>query len=340
MKKRILVVSALQLFMVLGSCSSDSGDNSNPAPPVVIEGEIKVDYGVNVSRSVGYGFVVNNDNTVFFTEQYQQSGQYKIRLGKIDETGKVTSLSDLDTSKFFNNELCNTPSGDIVLFTYDSNYGNLLYRFENNYTSLSPFYTMKPNGPFGGTVRLSSICNASTPTTESYFVFDYGIKSIKRIVVGSVNNDILVAGSQKQEIKDGVGLDASFFGISQMIWKNDILYVIDRDYGKVSTVRKMEQTVEGWKVTTLASTTTDIYENIGVDSQNNLYVLLKGKGIYKLDPLNNTLSVYKDGLIKIDKPYREGINLKELNFMNIKNDDLYIGNIGTLRKISNFRTKL
>lgn len=339
MKKRILVVAVLQLFLVLGGCSSDSGDDSAP-PSVVIEGEIKVDYGVNVSPSVGYGFVVNNDNTVFFTEQYQQNGQYKIRLGKIDVTGKVTTLSDLDIAKFFNNELCNTSSGDIVLFTYDPSYGNLLYRFENNYTTLSSFYTMMPNGPFGGAVRLGSICNASTATTESYFVFDYGIKSIKRIVVGSVNTDILVAGSEKQEIKDGVGLNASFFGISQMIWKNNILYVIDRDYGKVSTVRKMEQTPAGWKVTTLASTTTDIYENIGVDSQNNLYVLLKDKGIYKLDPLNNTLSVYKDGVIKIDKPYREGINLKEVGFMNIKNDDLYIGRMGVLRKISNFRTKL
>lgn len=336
MKNKILGVVILQVVLLFSSCSSDSGDNPVTTPEV-IEGEIKVDYGVGVDTFTSSGFVVNEDNTVFFTEKYDSS---KIRLGKIDVTGKVTILSDLDKSKFYDNKLSNTASGDIVLFTYNSDYGNLLYRFENNYTTLSPFYTMKPNGPFGGTVRLSSICNASTPTMESYFVFDYGIKSIKRIVVGSVNNDILIAGSQKQEIKDGVGLDASFFEISQMIWKNEILYMIDRNYGKVSTVRKMEQTAAGWKVTTLVSTTTDIYQNIGIDSQNNLYVLLKDKGIYKLDPLNNTLSVYKDGVIKIDKPYRVGINLKEVNFMNIKNDDLYIGGMGTLRKISNFRTKL
>jgi len=36
MKKRILVVAMLQLFMVLGGCSSDSGDNSNPTPPPVV----------------------------------------------------------------------------------------------------------------------------------------------------------------------------------------------------------------------------------------------------------------------------------------------------------------
>lgn len=36
MKKRILVVAALQLFMILGSCSSDSGNDSTPEPPIVV----------------------------------------------------------------------------------------------------------------------------------------------------------------------------------------------------------------------------------------------------------------------------------------------------------------
>lgn len=38
MKKRILLVAVLQIFMVLSSCSSDSGDNSTPTPepPVVV----------------------------------------------------------------------------------------------------------------------------------------------------------------------------------------------------------------------------------------------------------------------------------------------------------------
>jgi hypothetical protein len=337
MKNKILVVLLVQGMFLFNGCSSDSGDNS-VTDPEVIEGEIKVDYAVGVNTYTMEGFVVNDDNTVFFTEFVNDSG--KTQLGKIDVAGKVTVLSNLDNFKFLNNELCNTLSGGIVLITYNSDYGNLLYRFENNYTTLSPFYTMKPNGPVGGTVQVGSICNASTSTAESYFVFDYGIKSIKRIVIGSVNTDVLIAGSQKQEIKDGVGLDAGFFSISQMICKNEILYFIDRDYGKVFTVRKMEQTAAGWKVTTLVSTTTEIYQNIGIDSQNNLYVLLKGKGIYKLDPLTNTLSVYKEGIIKVDKPNREGINLKDADFMYIKNDDLYIGGIGNLRKISNFRTKL
>jgi hypothetical protein len=337
MKKRILLVAVMQVFLVLNGCSSDSGSDA-VTPPEVIEGEIKVDYAVGVNTFTMEGFVVNDDNTVFFAKYVNDIG--KTQLGKIDVAGKVTVLSDLDNSKFYNNELCNTLSGGIVLFTYNADYGNFLYRFENNYTTLSPFYTMKPNGPVGGAVRLSAICNVSTPAAESYFVFDAGVKSIKRVVVGVVNTDVLIAGSQKQEIKDGVGLDASFFSISQMIWKNEVLYCIDRDYGKMFTIRKMEQTAAGWKVTTLVSTTTDKYENIGIDSQNNLYVLVNKKGIYKLDPLNNTLSVYKDGIIKVDKPYREGINLNDLNFMNIKNDDLYIGGMGNLRKISNFRTKL
>lgn len=45
MKKKILVLAVLQLFMVLGSCSSDSGDDSTPVitePPVVVVKTAKV----------------------------------------------------------------------------------------------------------------------------------------------------------------------------------------------------------------------------------------------------------------------------------------------------------
>lgn len=50
MKKRILLVAALQLFLVLGGCSSDSGDTPTLTPPVVVIKTPKV-----TSYSKNYG---------------------------------------------------------------------------------------------------------------------------------------------------------------------------------------------------------------------------------------------------------------------------------------------
>jgi hypothetical protein len=339
MKKSIVLFFAFQMILFFNSCSSDSGDKPTPEP------ELKVaDYVVNIeSRGNFYAgdFVVNNDNTVFFTGSVNGWPHLK----KIDPTGKWTLVKMLNGS-FTALGFGNTVSDDIVFFNYSSDYGNILYRFENNYQAFSPFYTMKPNGPFGGAVRLTSFCNAHTANSNSFFVFDYGIKSIKRIVIGDVNTDFKIAGSEKEEIKDGVGLGASFYDVDQMIWKNNILYMIDRNFGNLYTIRKMELTDKGWQVTTLISTTTDTYQNIGIDSQNNLYVLVTNKGIYKLDIVTNTLSVYKDGVLVISNKDRNNydfpkdINFKELDFMYIKNDDLYISHDYRIIKISNFRTKL
>lgn len=42
MKKRILLVVVCQLFLALNGCSSDSGDNPTPEPPVVVVKTAKI----------------------------------------------------------------------------------------------------------------------------------------------------------------------------------------------------------------------------------------------------------------------------------------------------------
>ena len=42
MKKKILLVAVLQLFLALNGCSSDSGDNPTPEPPVVVVKTAKI----------------------------------------------------------------------------------------------------------------------------------------------------------------------------------------------------------------------------------------------------------------------------------------------------------
>ncbi|MDQ6530227.1 IPT/TIG domain-containing protein [Flavobacterium sp. LHD-85] len=62
MKKRVLLVAMLQLFMVLGGCSSDSGDEATPEPPVVVVKTPKmISYSKN-SGEVGETITINGEN--------------------------------------------------------------------------------------------------------------------------------------------------------------------------------------------------------------------------------------------------------------------------------------
>lgn len=341
MKKRILLVAMLQLFIVLNSCSSDSGNDSTPTEEE-IKGEIKADYIINSRAS---DFVVNNDNTVYQIGQGEDATNgYFIGLKKVDSEGKETLLKTLDLGNFTFGRLSLMNNGDLLLVSKGNPDSDKILRFENNFSVLNPFYTMKPiSSPFASKINLLAISNNSDNT---YFVFDYDNKQIKRFVP-ELTTDVFVAGSGKNEIKDGVGLTASFGAVLKIISFNNVLYVIDNLYEsgigtfKSSTIRKLEYVNNDWKVTTLISTTSEnSYNDIALDSNNGLYVLVKGKGIYKLNLQDNTLSLFRGGEIKVGSGNRHAlVDLGYAELFKIKDNDLYIRSYSDLIKISDFQTK-
>lgn len=336
MKRKILVLAVLQLFMVLGSCSSDSGDNSGQNPDEK-KGSIKADYITDIASTDD--FVINNDNTIYHIGQRNY-----IELKKIDLEGKVTSLKTFDYS-YSESQLSFSKSGDIFLINRFTNSleSDKIYRFENNFSELNPFYTMKPiSSPFANKIKLMSICNNNDNT---YFVFDYGNKQIKRFVP-ELSGDVFVAGSEKNEIKDGTGLNAGFGAVTRIISQNNILYLIDNLYEDTSSafvssnIRKLEFVNNEWKVTTLISSTTETYIDIAFDSKNELYVVIKNKGISKLNLQNNTLSLFKEGEIKVWKDnFNYSNSSQNIERMKIKENDIYLILSGNFIKISDFQTK-
>lgn len=338
MKKRILLVVVCQLFLVLNGCSSDSGNDSAPEE---IKGEIKADFIVS---SIASDFVVNNDNTVYQIGQGENTNGYFIGLKKIDSEGKETMLKTLDLANFTYSRLSLTNNGDLLLVAKGNPDSDKILLFENNFSDLNPLYTMKPiSSPLASKINLLSISNNIDNT---YFVFDYNNGQMKRFVP-ELTTDVFVAGSGKNEIKDGIGLEASLGAVSKIISLNNLLYVIDNLYEsgtgiyKSSNIRKLEFANNEWKVTTLISTTSEnIYNDIALDSKNGLYVIVKGKGIYKLNLQDNTLSLFKDGEIKLGAGNKHvSIDLQYAELFKIKNNDLYIRTSWDLIKISDFQSK-
>ncbi|UWY27735.1 hypothetical protein N4T20_18665 [Flavobacterium sp. TR2] len=332
MKKRVLLVAMLQLFMVLGGCSSDSGNDSSS----VDKQKITADYVADVASTSD--FVISNDNRVYLY------GEKDFELKEIDLTGKVTSLKAFLDANFLNSRLSISKTGEIFLISPESDLNkDKIFRFENNFKELNIFYTMKPvSSPFATKIKLTSIAENKDNT---YFVYDFNNKQMKRFIP-ELNGDVFVAGSEKREIKDGTGLNAGFSIVTKILSQNNVLYLIDNfDPGNSeksfsSNIRKLEYVNNEWKVTTLLSSTTETFIDLAFDSKNEFYVLIKDKGISKLNLQSNTLSAFKEGQFEVRKEnHFYGFPSKDIQSMKIKGDDIYITYANYLIKISDFQTK-
>lgn len=343
MKKKILLVAALQLFLTLGACSSDSGNDATP-PVEEIKGEITIDYAADITYADD--FVIGNDNLVYKIGGNQSSNESVIKLKKIDLTGAVSTFKDLDYFNYLFLRLATSNDGTILLLTgNNSNNSNKIFQFGNNFSELNPFHTIKPiSSPFASKIGLSSICNNNDNTL---FVFDYSNKQMKR-VLPALGTDVFVAGSGKKEIKDGTGLNVGFSNVTKMISQNNIVFLIDEIYPNSEaivanySIRKLESLNNDWKVTTLISNATDRYTDIALDANNDLYVLIKGKGVFKLNTQDNSLISFKEGDIKIfDKKKNNHVSIGSGSFdmMKIKGNDIYLASTQRLIKISDFQTK-
>jgi len=344
MKRKILVLAVLQLFMVLGSCSSDSENNNAPEKTDELQkGEVKADFIASYSAD---DFVINNDDTAFFVGQTNDK-DYFIKFQKIDKSVNLTLLKGITNINFLSSRLAVTPTGDFLIIAYnDPVDGEKIFRFENNYTEMNLFYTLKPiSSPFASKIKLTAITGNNDNT---YFVFDQANRQIKRFLP-ELNSDVFVAGSGKNEIVDGTGLDAGLGSVSKIISHNNVLYFIDNLYTEntltSSNLRKLEYVNNQWKVSTLLSTTviTDSFRDI-VFNSNNDFLVLKGEGIYKLNLLDNTLSLFKNGEIKVvafnkNSSSRMTVDFGSVKSFKIKNNDLYLSTTTNFIKISDFPTK-
>jgi hypothetical protein len=331
MKKRILAVAIVQISMLLVGCSGDSSEPQQEMTPTGIKADFITTY-----NNIG-DFVIDDNNSVYTIDDKT--------FRKIDLDGKETILKNLDDSNL--RKITLADNGNILLITAE-NFAetNKIYRFENNFTELNSFYTMKPiSSPSASKIRLTSITKDDKNT---YFVYDYNGKNMKRFLP-DLATDVFVAGSGKEEVVDGAGLDAGFGSVIKMVFLNKAFYFIDIK-NATSYIRKLEYVNDKWVVTTLTSTSTpnEFYKDIAIDSNNDLYVLVWGKGICKLNLLNNTMSTFMDALnvgvwvknIKdnVNTYDQKTLDFKHINGFKFKNNDLYILT-NQLIKVSDYKKK-
>lgn len=344
MPKRILLLAICQLFLLFSSCSEDV----KPKEEWIPEG---TEVGF-ITPTRADDFVVKNDGTVFFIGQTPNEKDFPIKLQKVDKDGKISLLKGINNYDFLYNKLAITAAGDVLLVAYThQNNTDKIFRFENNFTELNPYYTMKPiNSPNANKIRLAAICNNND---NSFFVYDYNNKQMKRFLP-ELETDVFVAGSGNEGIVDGLGLGVSFGDVKKIISLNNVLYIIDNLYDsstatyKRSAIRKIVYENNQWKVTTLISVSDgQHYTDISFDSKNDLYVSVWNKGIYKLNQNDNSLTVFVDKEEmkiwnktvdnKIDT--QSFINFKQIDGFKFVDKDLYISN-NSLIKILDYQSKL
>ncbi len=341
MKNRILLVGIISLLFVFNGCSSDSGSDAEPSKE--IKTEVDVDYILNENID---GFVVNNDNTIFKVGDWREGGKDLVGFMKVDLKGNANSVKMLLPIDFYQSQLMLTNEGGVFLAApFHPNDYDKIFKFEGDFSKLNPFYTMAPLSSPGPAPDFDKgrVWAFTAIDNKTCFVYDSNVRTIKRVFLDS-KSEIFVAGSGKNAIKDGIGQDASFGDVAKMIYQDGAFYIIDkwRVNGNFLSynIRKMEFVNNVWKVVTLISSPTDDYRSVSFDSKGNLYVLIGGKGIYKLNLQNNALALFKEGKIKVNSGGNQSvIDLGSFAEIKIKNNDLYLRAETLFVKISDFESK-
>ncbi|WP_438712542.1 hypothetical protein ACSTS3_09640 [Aquimarina muelleri] len=329
---KLNVLKTLFFCIISISISSCDSDDSEPNIPESND-SILADYSVNIGFIKDFSINANNEINYMYTGN--SSGETSLSIRKINNSGNITVLDEIDFSLFGNHMgITNSGDGNIYYVTDSNNEGNKVYIYSVN-TSSS--YSMIPiSSPFVGPIRMSAIESFGDGT---YIAFDYSALGLRRYVP-SLDTDIIIAGSGNSSITDGSGLNADFIFVTEILSANEIIYVIDDS----NNLRKVEENGNVFNVTTLISDYTDSFNDITVDNNGNILVLVNNKGIYKLNSSNNSLEEYLIGELKITNNNNNNSSYAtEWGFFDkflINENDLFLYSNENLIKISDFETKI
>lgn len=316
MKTVKLILSVIAIGIALSCSKSDD---------FVDEGYLKIDYKVDL------GFfndlVVNTDNNVYALTVVAGETD-NMTLQKITPFGMKSELSRWDAYHFMYPLLSTNSQGKIYMS--NNNLEGKIYSFTSEYVRQTEYIF---DGAEQYNIRIDGFC--SLPD-NSFVTFDNNSKKIKRYDP-SLNSESIIAGSGNPQITDGIGTNAGFSWFGKSVAHNNNLYVINDDH-----IRKIDCSTPNYSVSTPYIVYNEEISDIAVDSNEDIYALIRNKGIYKLS--NGFVTVYKNGIENcrsINDNSLSTIDWKKFNQIEIKGTDLYLvdGN-GSLIKISNFKTKL
>ncbi len=339
MKKNLLQSSLLIYKCVLlsttfiaTSCSSDSNDTEP------VDTSIQADYVAKIGSTKD--ITINNNGEVKYIGMEETSDFYELSLKTVDIEGNVRKLTTLDFNTYYANNMgvAADDSGNILFVNDFNTSGKNINQYSPSSNSISS-YTVKhlSSAPINN-ARMNVIRKFDN---NSYIVFDYSTFSIRRYMP-NLATDVQIVGSGTSGTTDGVGINGSFSGVSDIaVHDNSLAYVIDQ-WGK--SLRKIELVNGQYKITTLVTSANEEYRDISTDDQGNLLVLLSNKGIFKFSKTSGALEPYLTGELKVStkKPSDYGIktNWESVSLFFVKNADIYVKYGESLIKISNYKAKL
>lgn len=329
MTKKIFSLFLTVLCVSLYSCSEDNPDQYDPTKDMV-----EIDYIVDL----GYfkDLTINKKDGAVYALAYDQTATtINMSLKKISPNGSLTIVKGLDGGYLGNNmKITGTNNGKLYWTTDISYHSNEILSFSNDFSKIESISMRPASGPFAPTPQLTSILAYEN---NSLVVFDVAYRQLKRYY-SDLSAELLMAGSEKNEIKDGIGLDAGFSFVNRILSHDGTLYVLDN----FRNIRKVEKQESLPKVTTILSNYSEEIKDIAIDVDGNIYATTYN-GFYILKKDANNLELISDKLninVKTKDKAITNLNFYGIDHLYIDNNDLYLVNFGSLLKVSDFKTKL
>ncbi len=308
------VISLTLIFTSLLSCNSDEPESN------VDDNSITADY---ISGEEVIDFYLSPNDEVYYICHYPANvNAINLSIRKIDVSGNVIVVQpDNNILGGSYIAIAGSNSENIYFITYHLT-GKNIYKYSTS-TSTTSTYSL-----------LYDIFQIEYFRDETYILYDYSNKL--KIFDPALGSASIVAGSGTYSIVDGIGINASFSGISKICVKDEIIYVIDGG----NNLRKIEKVGSDFIVSTLVSNYPYSFKDISVNDSGELFVLVNGKGIYKLNNSDNSLEEYLTGEFYLKKDNQNLLySLNSLYRFAIKNDNLYFLKNGNVMKISNYKEK-
>ena len=316
--KKFKFICALVLVLLSFSCTKEDSKN---------EKSLTVDYKLDL------GFfkdlTINTDGNAYILRTKSDGIEEKFQIQKITPAGKTTLLYNQSSYYYQDTNITNDLSGKIY-WTSNNLLGNI-YSFSNNQLA-EISYTMQGTEQFN--IRMDEFGNLNN---DQFVVYDGGLRKFK-LYSKSQNTDFVIAGSENYAVVDGIGANAGFLWIQRINTLDNNIYALDSQ----QYIRKIDCNTSAYNVSTVYNLNYETILDFAVDSNHDIYAILRFKGIYKLS--GGSYSVFKNGTEK-GKTLNGGksfsIDWTQFNRIFIKDNDMYlVSGYGTLTKISNFKEKL
>lgn len=329
MRKHLFFLLLTALCIGFYSCSDNGNDDYDPLKDLV-----EIDYVADL----GYfkDMTINTDGAVYALAYDQSATTSAYPVKKVLADGSI-SLLNISWGDHFGNTLriTNTNDGKLYWTSDMSPDRDKILTFSDNFSGIGTIKIKGTDGPFSPAPRLTAIAPYEN---NSLVVFDVSYRQLKRYYF-SLNTDIVMAGSEKDEVKDGVGLKAGFSYVNRILPYGNILYVLD----KSKNIRMVEMQESLPKVTTVLADSPVEIRDMAIDADGNFY-LATTQGLYTLKKGSKNIKLITEKG-SVDIKTKDGkpntLHFSVIDNLYIKGNDLYfVTGHGTLNKISDFKNKL